>query len=239
MSTHFIRRTPRPLAVAAILLALGCLPVRGETKSPPVYPATSPAAATTKPAPAHPSTSAAAAKATADDIRDIRGPKHIPTPWFWPGWLAGAALLTALGVVAWRWSRSHGRVVKLPYEIALERLEKARALMQPEHAREFSIAVSEIVRGYVEERFQVWAAHRTTEEFLHDLLEPSDALLAGHRVLLADFLHHCDLAKFAKWILSVPEMESMYGSAHTFVLGTGKPPLAVAAAEQVSLATAK
>jgi len=37
--------------------------------------------------------------------------------------------------------------------------------MQPENAREFSIAVSEIVRQYIEERFRVWAARRTTEEF--------------------------------------------------------------------------
>ena len=74
-------------------------------------------------------------------------------------------------------------------------------------------AVSEIVRGYIEERFQVWAAHRTTDEFLHDLLEPSDALLAGHRVLLADFLQHCDLAKFARWNLPVEEMENMLWSA--------------------------
>jgi len=24
-----------------------------------------------------------------EDIRDIRGPKHIPSPWLWPLWLAG------------------------------------------------------------------------------------------------------------------------------------------------------
>ena len=71
--------------------------------------------------------------------------------------------------------------------------------------------------NYIEVRFQVWAARRTTEEFLHDLLDPSDALLASHRDLLADFLHHCDLAKFARWILSVEEMETMLQSARTFV----------------------
>jgi hypothetical protein len=111
----------------------------------------------------------------------------------------------------------------LPYEIALDRLEEAHALMQPENAREFSITVSEIVRHYIEDRFHVGAARRTTEEFLYDLLESSDALLAGHRALLADFLHHCDLAKFALWVLSIEEMENMLQSARTFVIETGRP----------------
>jgi hypothetical protein len=157
------------------------------------------------------------------DIRDIRGPKHIPSPWLWPLWLAGGAAAAALLYAGWLWIRRRALTAALlPYEIALARLEEARALMHPENAREFSIAVSEIVRHYIEERFRVWAARRTTEEFLHDLLEPSDSLLRGHRTLLADFLRHCDLAKFARWILSTEEMGTMLQSAHNFVLETGK-----------------
>ncbi len=40
--------------------------------------------------------------------------------------------------------------------------------------------------------------------------------------MLADFLHHCDLAKFARWILSIEEMENMLQSARTFVIETGQ-----------------
>jgi hypothetical protein len=40
--------------------------------------------------------------------------------------------------------------------------------------------------------------------------------------LLADFLRHCDLAKFARWILSIEEMKTMLQSAQNFVLETGK-----------------
>jgi hypothetical protein len=47
-------------------------------------------------------------------------------------------------------------------------------------------------------------------------------MLTNHRELLDDFLGHCDLAKFARWILSAPEMETMLQSAHTFVLETGR-----------------
>ena len=160
-----------------------------------------------------------------EDIRDIRGPKHIPSPWLWPLWLAGGAALAALLYAAWRWNQRRALIAALlPYEIALAKLEAARALMQPENAREFSITVSEIVRQYIEVRFQVWAARRTTEEFLHDLIDPSDVSLAHHRDLLADFLRHCDLAKFARWVLSAEEMETMLQSARSFVLTTGKLP---------------
>jgi hypothetical protein len=113
--------------------------------------------------------------------------------------------------------------VKLPYEIALERLEVARALMRPDSVRIFSISVSDIVRLYIEQRFQVRAAHRTTEEFLYDLLVPSDALLASQRSLLAGFLSHCDLAKFGGWALSAQDMEGMYRCARAFILTTGQP----------------
>jgi hypothetical protein len=159
-----------------------------------------------------------------EDIRDIRGPKPIPSSWLWPLWLAGGAALAALLYAGWLWNRRRALAdALLPYEIALARLEEARALMQPENAREFSIVVSEIVRQYIEQRFRVWAARRTTEEFLHDLLEPSDALLTSHRGLLAEFLRHCDLAKFARWILSSEEMDTMLESACRFVRETGQP----------------
>jgi len=198
--------TPRVLALAAAL-SLASLSAFALTQTNSV-----------KPAPA------AAPNAMTQDIRDIRGPKHIPSPWLWPAWLAGGLALTALGYAAWRWNRRRAlAAAKLPYEIALDRLEEARALMQPENAREFSIAVSEVVRHYIEVRFAVCAARRTTEEFLHDLIGPSDALLASHQSLLADFLHHCDLAKFARWILSIEEMENMLQSARTFVIETGQP----------------
>jgi hypothetical protein len=158
-----------------------------------------------------------------EDIRDIRGPKPVPSSWLWPLWLAGGAALAALLYAGWLWNRRRALAAALlPYEIALARLEEARALMQPEHAREFSITVSEIVRQYIEQRFRVWAARRTTEEFLHDLLEPSDALLTSHRSLLAEFLRHCDLAKFARWILSSEEMDTMLKSACRFVRETGQ-----------------
>ncbi len=69
----------------------------------------------------------------------------------------------------------------------------------------------------------VTATHRTTEEFLHDLLGSSNASLAAHRNLLEEFLSQCDMAKFAGLGLSMQIMESLHRSARSFVIETAKP----------------
>jgi hypothetical protein len=164
-----------------------------------------------------------AASAASEDIRDIRGPKWVYPAWLLPALLA-AALLLALGAYGgWRWLRRRRQPpVLLPFELALQRLEEIRALMQAARAREFSIAVSDIVRSYIEQRFEVTATHRTTEEFLRDLLDTSNASLARHRALLSEFLHQCDLVKFAGMSLNLQSMESLHQSARAFVLETAK-----------------
>jgi hypothetical protein len=170
---------------------------------------------------------AAATAAAATDIRDIRGPISIPYGWLWAAYVAGGLVLAAVLYGAWRWYRAQAKErAKEPDEIALERLEKARALMSLERAREYSFAVSEITRTYIEARFHERAARRTTEEFLHDLLAQADTPLSRHRALLEDFLQYCDLAKFAKWQLSLADMESMHESARAFILETRPQPAA-------------
>jgi hypothetical protein len=173
----------------------------------------------------------AAAADTAEDIRDIRGPKFV-----WPWWLlpAIAAAVVALALAAYgirRWVKSRRRPrVLLSHEIALKRLAEIEPLMQPATAREFSTAVSDIVRRYIEARFDVVATHRTTEEFLHDLLkDPREALLR-HRALLSEFLHQCDLVKFAGMALTPQSMQSLQRSARAFVIETAPPDPATGAA---------
>lgn len=162
----------------------------------------------------------AAAAPVAEDIRDIRGPIGVLPEWVLPA-IIGGVLLIALGVYAlWRWRRNRRARVLLPYEIALQRLDAIGALMQPARAREFSIAASDIVRLYIEQRFSLTATRRTTEEFLRDLLESSDAALARHQGLLANFLQQCDFVKFAALSLTRRNMESLQQSARAFVLAT-------------------
>ena len=176
------------------------------------------AAASTSAAPSGP-----AASGPEEDIRDIRGPKYVLPAWVLPAVAAGVVIL-ALGLYrVWRWRRNRRARILLPYEMALERLEDIRTLMQPAGAREFSIAVSDIVRGYIEQRFDVAVTRRTTEEFLRDLLQTTHASLARHQSLLGDFLYQCDFVKFAGMSLTLQDMEALRQSARAFVLATAKP----------------
>ena len=167
---------------------------------------------------------AAADVASAEDIRDIRGPKGIFPLWLVAALVAGALLLAIAVYAARRWQRRQRPTRPLlPFEIALQRLEDIRKLLDPANVREFSIAISDIVRQYIEEEFHVTATHRTTEEFLRDLLDSSNASLAAHRNLLAEFLNQCDMAKFAGVSLSRQIMESLHQSARSFVIESSKP----------------
>jgi hypothetical protein len=155
MSCRSPLRTGRPIAAALVLLVLGAhttfaqAPSANQSVSPPN-----------------------SATSSSEDIRDIRGPKPITSPWLIPLLMIAGLLVAGSGYAAWRWDRLRRHAVaKLPSQIALERLEQARTFMHPAGGREFSIEVSGIVRDYIESRFRVMAAHRTTDEFLHDLLE--------------------------------------------------------------------
>jgi hypothetical protein len=188
---------------------------RSRSANPAAAPGTAPTATAAPPADV----------STADDIRDIRGPKHIFPLGLLLAWLAAGAVLASAGYAAWRWSRRPPPPRKLAlFEIALQRIEESRTLMQPSSVREFSIAISDIVRGYIEDGFDITATHRTTEEFLHDLLDSSNKALAAHRDLLQEFLFRCDEAKFAGAGLSMPIMELLHRSARSFVIESSKPP---------------
>jgi hypothetical protein len=169
---------------------------------------------------------ASVASPDSEDIRDIRGPKAVAPAWQLPA-VAAAALLLAVGAyVYWRIRRRRPRPL-LPFEIALQRLEDIRPLMVPPRAAEFSVAVSDIVRGYIEQRFEVTATRQTTEEFLRDIVDSADTPLARHRAVLGRFLQQCDFVKFGGASLSVPSMESLRQSARTFVRETAQADAAV------------
>jgi len=157
-----------------------------------------------------------------EDIRDIRPPFHIPSNLPWLIGAAGAAALAAAGYGMWRWTRKGARKLDA-YEIALEKLEATRPLLHSDTTREFSIAVSEIVRVFIEQCFPVRAAHRTTDEFLHELAAQADSPLAAHRETFIPFLEHCDLAKFARWNLPEWRMECMFDSARALILSIAQP----------------
>ncbi len=173
---------------------------------------------------------------SAEDIRDIRQPRHLPTPIPWAAAAIGVSLLAGAGYGAWRWLRARGLALLTPQELALRKLHDARSLMNPEHAREYCFAVSEIIRNYVEAQFHIHAPRLTTEEFLRDLVEAPQQMLNTHRTLLGTFLQHCDLAKFAGWRYSTPDLEEMHHSAQDFVHQTAMDSVPVTASSSPTTA---
>jgi len=161
------------------------------------------------------------ASPAAEDIIDIRPPIHIAAQF--PLLAVSAAALGFAGISAAAWKLLRRQRRKLAYEIALERLENTRPLMREFHAEPFCQAVSDVVREFIEEVLPVRAMHRTTNEFLRDLAKLPYLQLDPHHDTLTNFLQHCDLAKFARWSLTVPQMEAMLSSAKDFVIDVGKP----------------
>ncbi len=160
------------------------------------------------------------------DIRDIRGPIHIPDPRLWLFYVLGGILLALLAWGAWkRFGRRRSLSAKAAFEIAFEELEEAKTLMMPEMAEAFSVMVSGTIRTYIENRFKMRATRKTTHEFITRVAAETASELGPHSEELQDFLVHCDLAKFARQTFSREQMKRMHQSAWRFVEATRPQPV--------------
>ena len=103
-------------------------------------------------------------------------------------------------------------------------MERAKRFMKPESADQFSVMVSDAVRNYIETRFEMEVTRHTTEEFMRRLAADPSGEIKGYQDLLNGFLGYCDLAKFARYVLAVKQMEEMFESALHFVDATKPRP---------------
>ena len=97
-------------------------------------------------------------------------------------------------------------------------LQRARGEISKLTPYQFSIRVSDILRRYVVEEYQLPVTRQTSVEFLEALAKASP-FSEDERSLLGDFLNRCDLIKFARYEATTADSELLLEEATRFVQG--------------------
>jgi hypothetical protein len=156
------------------------------------------------------------------DIRDIAPPVSFPHR-IWPFIFWGAGILLVIGSVAFIYfvRKKKEQNALLPpsaHKIAYEALEalKRKEYIRYGKVKEYYSELSDIVRRYLENRFSLRAPEMTTEEFLK-AVKDNKLLSSEHKSLLRDFLSHCDMVKFAKYLPVEEEANLSFMSAKKLI----------------------
>ena len=156
------------------------------------------------------------------DIKDVKPPVDIPgLPWLW--WVLAAAIAAAIFFISRFWQKRNTRlaaafIIKIPWELAHERLAdlERRNLFAQGKVKEYFSELSDIIRRYIEDRFDIQAPEMTTEEFLNAVGD-SVRVEKKHQEILKDFLNLSDMVKFAKYGPNVNEAAQSMVLAKRFV----------------------
>jgi hypothetical protein len=159
------------------------------------------------------------------DIHEIAPPVDYSLVPPWVIWSAVVLGLLAIGALAWwirKLTRRAPRVLS-PRERALEKLRQISAEMEMLTPYRFSIAVSDILRTYVTEQYNLPVTRQTSVEFL-SLLAQRSPFSADETSLLEDFLGRCDLIKFARYDATPHDSQLLLEEATQFVKGAKLEP---------------
>jgi hypothetical protein len=159
-------------------------------------------------------------------LHDIRPPVVLPFKmalWMWIAGL-GAGLLIIGGAAFFIFRKRHrvagiqAEVVLSPHEQAYQELERliAQNLIEKGEVKQFYQDISNILRRYIENRFDINAPELTTEEFLEGL-KANTIFPAANENLLKNFLTHCDLVKFAAHQPGTQDIQSTFDSCKKFI----------------------
>lgn len=159
--------------------------------------------------------------ASPPDIRDIKPPLELKVSYLRLILAILAALVVSVLIylLVKRFSRHPKKALPPPPprpadEIAYEELRRIKSEKLPARGKikEYYSRISGVARYYLENRFQLKAPERTTEEFLGEMAT-ANILSLAHQELVGDFLGHCDLVKFARYGPTEEEIEGVYQSA--------------------------
>ena len=157
----------------------------------------------------------------AQEFHDIAPPVDYSLVPPWVVFCGAFVALTVVGLIVWWFVRRRMRkpvVTRSPRERALERLEAARVEIERITPYQFSIRVSDILRRYVTEQYQLPLTRQTSVEFLATLARRSE-FSEDDKSLLTDFLNRCDLIKFARYDATTADSEQLLEEAFRFVKG--------------------
>jgi hypothetical protein len=161
--------------------------------------------------------------ANMQDIHGLAPPETFPNLLLWAIPVA-LLLLAALAFLARRLYRRWRRVQELaqaplpPWEEALAALEAMpwREWLAAGQAKRYYYALSQVLKRYIERRFEFDAVEQTTTELMLSM--------RAHKTPMRDeigrFFSRYDLVKYAKWVPPAEEAESAIGQVREFVVKT-------------------
>ncbi|MEI7811164.1 MAG: hypothetical protein WCJ01_01930 [Ignavibacteria bacterium] len=143
------------------------------------------------------------------EIKDIKDPLKVPIDWLEISlWVLAAFLILVAAYYAYRYYKKKKAlkagvievVRKEPHEEALDALKtlEDKKLWQSGGIKEYHSEITEIIRRYFEERFNLPALEITTDELLSGLRKYRETLKVADITLA--FLTNADLVKFAKFV---------------------------------------
>jgi hypothetical protein len=159
------------------------------------------------------------------DIHEIAPPVDYSLIPPWVIYLGVALGLGVLGLIGW-WIRKRAlrpKPIRSPRDRALDALAQIEREMDAMTPYQFSIAVSDILRGYVTEQHDLPVTRQTSVEFL-SMLAKSSPFSKEEKSLLEDFLSRCDLIKFARYDATIHDSQRLLEEAKQFVKGAQLEP---------------
>lgn len=156
----------------------------------------------------------------AEELHDIAPPVDYSLLPAWVVFCGAFVGLVLCGLIGWwirrRWQRPKPQPSARERTLALlDRISREIEALSP---YQFSIRVSDILRRYVTEHYQLPVTRQTSVEFLAALTKTSP-FSEDEKSLLEDFLNRCDLIKFARYDATTEDSRLLLEEATRFVKG--------------------
>jgi Domain of unknown function (DUF4381) len=156
----------------------------------------------------------------AQALPDIAPPVNYSLVPPWMIFVGSLVVLTIIGLAIWYGRRFFRKkqVALSPRERALAALSAIENDVEKIVPYQFSIRVSNILRRYVVEQFDLPMTRQTSVEFLNAIASAPN-FGDDEKALLADFLNRCDLIKFARYEAATEDSSLLLDEARQFVKG--------------------